>query len=91
MSTQIDESLVVAAHCVHRRIWETHWQKGHTVLRSDQVVGFIRDVRTNAGCDEQQLPTGLRELLAQARLDRIQSIALDKLLAALKAIEASAA
>lgn len=91
MSTQIDESVVVAAHGVYRRVWESHWKKGHTVLRSDQVVGFIRDVRTRAGCDEQQLPSVLQELLAQARLDRIQSIALDKLLSALKAIEASAA
>lgn len=91
MSTQVDQAIVEAANGVHGTVWKEHWRKGETVLRADQITTYIRTVRVNAACTEEQLPTTLRGLLAQARTEKIGTIPLSKLLEALRGIVLAAA
>lgn len=91
MSTQLSEAIVVAAQGVHTKVWHKHWKEGDRVLRAGQVTDYIRDVRTNAGCTEQQLPPALLDLLNEARADRKQTFELGKLLVPLKDIVFAAA
>lgn len=67
MTVQHDEAIVTAAHTVHDEVWATHWKKGETQLRPAQVIEYVREVRTTAGCTEQALPGALQKLVVSAR------------------------
>ncbi len=82
MSVWHEKVIITAAQAVHDKVWFRHWREGDVELRSSQVIEYIRDVRVEAGCGEDQLPGELISLLAAARLgtDEKRMMSLDKLI-----------
>ena len=88
MTVQHDEAIVTATHTVHNKVWYKHWKEGETQLRPAQVIEYIREVRTEAGCTEAAMPEALQKLVVRAReaQDENKMIQLVELIEPLKQI-----